>query len=60
MTKTITDNYQTLESILIFEYQLQTNDNFDSSSLIPLYINLRIAKSSYLFYLFEHILNFFF
>jgi len=60
MTKTITDNYQTLESILIFEYQLQTNDNFDSSRLIPLYINLRIAKSSDLFYLFEHILNFFF
>jgi hypothetical protein len=49
-----------LESILILEYQLQTNDNYDSSSLIPLYINLRIAKSSYLFYLFEHILNFFF
>ncbi len=60
MTKTISDDYPTLESILIFEYQLQTNDNFDSSSLIPLYIKLRIAKSSYLFYLFEHILNFFF
>jgi hypothetical protein len=60
MTKTISDDYPTLELILIFEYQLQTNDNFDSSSLIPLYINLLIAKSSHLFYLFEHILNFFF
>jgi len=52
MTKTISDDYPTLELILIFEYQLQTNDNFDSSSLIPLYIKLLIAKSSYLFYLF--------
>jgi hypothetical protein len=60
MTKTISDDYPTLESILIFEYQLQTNNNFDSSSLIALHINLRIAKSSNLFYLFEHILNFFF
>jgi hypothetical protein len=48
MTKTISDDYPTLESILIFEYQLQTNDNFDSSSLIPLTIKPRIEVQRFI------------